>query len=1205
MTLDADIKETLAEELDDIALELAMPSQEPANTTEIAADMQLFQHLHSETARLADTAEMYEFEELTHLAIWVLKNISALKTQPTRLEQQHEQGHYYAWIELVATLLREEETDTQAALLTELNTNLQQSTWSIAIDNALVQHLFTRLSSAPLSDAFIASLSTPSATSDTDSDVDSDVDCNVDKASYHLAWDEDIHPELLNAFFIETPDLVTETTALMRAIATGNADQAIHQKAARLAHTIKGSSAVVGIKAIANFAHKLEDILEHSVESTLPPTAAECLIESADCLEAMFDSLQTRTTPPPQYPALLEQLDDWDKKIKTGEITKILETTEIAPSIVTVSNTPQPVEAEQHPTLTWDEDIHPELLAAYLSETPEHIQQISKQLRAISNDNDSAQHNKATYQQIAILAHTLKGSSATVGISAFVDIAAPLEAIFETEFETAKDQATQNTFSKTQQDLLNATANLLESLHKSLLSNKTYPNNYASLLSQLTAWQTQQEEENKEPIIEKTIEKSAEELTEEPAEEPVTKPIEKQDPISTPSITTLDTAATKEKPKKQRKKTPFKLPPMRAIQSVFIPPKVTQPAPIQTINLNETTLRVPVSLIEKLLNFSNELITSNTQLTEYVQTLLNDKRTMYQRNEHIRNLIDELEWTVSRQSTLHTQQTPPNEFDALEMDNYNALHGITNLLAETTNDEREASLALIKQFNVLKDHVIAQQKINKALNTNVLAMRMEPVTLITPRLERIVRETCRETHKKVNFSIIGDNLALDTDVLKGLLDPLLHLLRNAIDHGIEAPEIRQQHNKSATGNITLQFNQQGDHVLLSLKDDGAGIDAEAIYQKAIKKGLIKADAPLSEDEKLQLIVHAGLSTRKTVSKISGRGVGMDVVNTAINDLSGSLRINSKKGVGTEIQLHVPLTLVVVNVLLVKLANHMLAIPSSAIHQIYYLEENSIQRKQEKKQEQCFIHFEDNDIPLLSLSTLLDWPLTPFNNEVSQPIVIVKHHKMQYAFYFDQVINFQEIVLKTLKPWMTKIQGVNGVCLLQDGVVAPILNLAELLADIPAHAFHIQTATKLTKTAKTTTNKRILVVDDSLSNRKALSLTIEPLGYEVSTAIDGADAITQLEKTTFGLIITDLEMPTMNGLQLSEYIREQTDIQHIPIVMVTSRSTEKHRTLAKKAGVNDYLTKPVNKTTLKTCIEKFISNDNTENTTPNAASTNTN
>jgi len=1148
MTLDAETKELLAEELEDIALELAMPHQEQANTEEVAADLLLFHYIHAETERLGDTAEMYECEEIMHLAAWVLENINTLKTHPTRLEQQHEQGHYYIWIELIATLLREEEADAQAELLTELNINLQQSTWSIAIDHALAQRLFSSLSLLPLSDTLITALS---ATPVTNAVTHKNEQYDNDKASYRLVWDEDIHPELLEAFFIETPDLVTETAALIRSISTGNANQATHQKAARLAHTIKGSSAVVGIEAIANFAHKLEDILEHSVASALPPAVAECLIEAADCLEAMFDSLQAQTTPPPQYPSLLAQLADWDKKIKAGEIT------------TTISDAPQPTVIEQHPALTWDDDIHPELLAAYLGETPTHIQQLSKQLRNISND-------KAAYKQTAILAHTLKGSSATVGIRAFVDIAATLEAIFE---------ATQNTFSETQHDLLKASADLLETLYESLLSNKRLPENYSSLLTQLVAWQTQQEhEETEEKIIETPIEELATKQV--VASEIIREPVSKRE------TTSLDTTVTKKtEQEEQAKKSPFKLPPMREMQPAFIPKKITQTAPTKpTVNLNETTLHVPISLIEKLLNFSNELITSNTQLAEYTQTLLNDKRIMHQRNERIRNLVDELEWAVNRQSSaLQTQQTRPTEFDALEMDNYNALHSITNLLAETTNDERETSLALIKQFNRLKDCVIEQQKINKALNTSILAMRMEPITLITPRLERIVRETCRETHKKADFTITGNHLALDTDVLKGLLDPLLHLLRNAIDHGIETPEIRQHNGKSPTGNITLDVKQQGDRILLSLKDDGAGIDAEAIYQKAIKKGLIKADTPLTDDEKIQLILHAGLSTRQNISKISGRGVGMDVVNTAINDLSGRLRINSKKGVGTEIQLHVPLTLVAVNVLLVELADHTLAIPSTSIQQIHYLEEDSAHHKQEKH----IIHFEGNDIPLLSLSALLDWPFTSFNNKIAQPIVIVKHHEIQYAFYFDQVINFQEIVLKTLKPWMTKTQGVNGVCLLQNGVVAPVLNLAELLTDIPQHAFHIQTTTNDKNTTKTPHSRRILVVDDSLSNRKALSLTIEPLGYEVSTAIDGTDAITQLEQTAFGLVITDLEMPNMNGLQLSAYIRGQPDIQHYPIVMVTSRSTEKHRALAKKAGVNDYLTKPVNKTTLKACIEKFI------------------
>lgn len=1148
MILDAETKVALAEELDDIALELAMPSQDHAETKTLS----LFHSIYTEIERLRDTAELYEFEELTHIATWVLDNVTALKTNPTRLAKYYEQGQYYTWIELLATLLSEEEETAQAALFAELNTNLHQVTWLLVIDNALLQQLLIALSLPALAEQIITeSSSTPPS-------------AKTDDVGYRLAWDEDIHPELLDAFLTETPDLVTETAALIRTISTGDADSAIHQKAARLAHTIKGSSAVVGIEAIANFAHQLEDVLEHSLESVLPSAATDCLLEAADCLEAMFDSLQTQATPPAEYSTLLIQLGEWDKKIRAGEVSELpVEITQVI---------------EKDSALTWDNCIHPDLLAAYLSEMPENVLQISQHLRAFSDgsSHDNNSHDKKAkkdpYQQTALLAHTLRGSSATVGVTALVDIAGKLEAIFD----VVMAQPAVKPSVKEQGALLTETAVLLENLYESLLSKGKLPANYQSLLTQLMLWQQQLEVKQvaspePQPVINKP-DNDATSSTQSP---------------SIPTEVRIKTALKS-----------LKLPPMSTLQSVVVTPNIVAKKPAkQRVPLNEATLRVPVSLIEKLLNFSNELITSNTQLAEYTQALLNDKRVVHERNERIRSLVDELEWAVGRQSSRHSQHTDYSNpestlFDPLEMDNYNALHGISNLLAETTNDERETSLALIKQFHLLKDHVVEQQKINKALNASVLAMRMEPVTQLTPRLERIVRETCRQTKKKANLSITGNELALDTDVLKGLLDPLLHLLRNAVDHGIESPEQRKQNNKSPTGEISLDFNQQGDQVLLSLTDDGAGMDADAIYQQAVKKGLIKQDSVLSEDQKLLLILQAGFSTRKKVSKISGRGVGMDIVNTAINDLSGSLRLTSEKGKGTTIQIQVPLTLVAINTLLVELAGHIIAIPSAFIQQIHYLEKGAIQRQQQ----QVLIRFEEQDIPLLSLSTLLDWPVSPFDEGKAQPIIIVNQGEQYYAFYFDQVMNFQEIVLKTLKPWMAKTHGVNGVCLLQNGVVAPVLNLNELLTDIPQAAFQIETIAANATTISephAVTSRRILVVDDSLSNRKALSLTIEPLGYAVTTAVDGVDAIQQLDKMPFGLVITDLEMPNMNGIQLTEYIRGQEEIRHYPVVMVTSRSTNKHRTLAAKAGVDEYLTKPVNTATLKSCIETFITGDDSD------------
>jgi chemosensory pili system protein ChpA (sensor histidine kinase/response regulator) len=407
------------------------------------------------------------------------------------------------------------------------------------------------------------------------------------------------------------------------------------------------------------------------------------------------------------------------------------------------------------------------------------------------------------------------------------------------------------------------------------------------------------------------------------------------------------------------------------------------------------------------------------------------------------------------------------------------------------------------------------------------------------------------------------------------------LLRNAVDHGIESKEVRQQKGKDPTGKIQLTFTQQGDQVSLILKDDGAGIDAENIYQKALKKGLIDSDTTLLEEEKLRLILLAGFSTRDKVTETSGRGVGMDVVNLAVQNLSGDIFIRSEKNKGSEIHIQVPLTLSVANVLLVDILGNTLAIPNAFIEQVYHLTGNNIEEKQGK----LFINYQQQKLPLLALSTLLSWPASRFISDKSQSVLIVNHHNKRYALYADQILKPLNITIKTLKPWMINVIGVNGVCLLPNGVVAPVLNLFDLLRTSVQNALDIPLNITDSATININQNK-ILVVDDSLSNRIALRLMLEALGYEVGTAVDGADALQQIEKAPFKLVITDLEMPNMNGLEMVESLRVWAETKNLPIIMVTSRSTAKHRTLATQAGVNEYLTKPVDSNTLQATIEKY-------------------
>ncbi len=1195
MSLDSETKKALAEELEDIAMELANISQHsiiaPASDKDQGEVKRCIQSIQAEIERLNDLSELYEYEALTPISTWVYKNTLALEASPEQLAHKNKTGLFYLWIELLAALLQDYEDQLSIELEIALldshwnspvnKQQLQQLLDSLVITSSIVSGKETHKESHPffMQDNSVEQLIIKPATKASITPV------IEQKSSYRLAPDDDVHPELLEAFFLETPDQVIEVATLIRTISEGQSNQETHQSAARIAHTIKGSSAVVGLEAVASFAHKLEDILEYSVEQTLPPEVADLLVESSDCLEAMFDSLLTQSQPPQQYPQLLKQLTQWDKKFSSGFVYE--------PPIITDSNknskktdkpTPNASKASKKEkngnyALAWSEDVHPELLEAYLGETPEHVIEISKLLRKITQQEHHEKHHdpvsnalSKSCKKASLLAHTIKGTSATVGINAVANFGKPLEEIL--------DYAVKHSLPPRLSELLTESADLLESLYDSLLSEGTPPKEYPNLYEKLSHWQQY--------------------LSEEPSEKPSSKTevCEKDQTKITPVTNEKQIEA------KTDNSSPFNLN-FQPLEEILIIPTVDNNTPnpafttpvIQRANLNETTLRVPISVIDKLLSFSSELITSNTQMADQIALLLRERQAIDERNERVRNMLDELEWAVNQQTAIishptivKTKQTRSDNLksaeiiamDSLEMDSYNELHSITGLLSETVEDDHKMSLSLTQQLNALKVQAQSQKQINNQLNSTVLHMRMESVKILAPRLQRIVRETCRQTNKQAELEIIGDELALDTDVIKGLIDPLLHLLRNAVDHGIEPAEIRQQKNKDKLGKIQLSFSQQGDQVTLILKDDGAGIDADKIYQTAVKKGLITAETKLSQDEKLRLILRPSFSTRDEVTETSGRGVGMDVVNSAVKNLSGNIFIRSEKGKGSEIQIQVPLTLSAANILLVDILGHTLAIPNASIQQIHYLSPNSVQQKEGR----LFIDYHQQAIPLLALSPFLSWPSSKFITDKSQSVLIIEHRSQYYALYVDQILKPLNITIKTLKPWMTDVMGVNGVCLLANGVVAPVLNLLELLRS--ATDSTLKQRPNITDSYSININQdKILVVDDSLSNRTALRLMLEAVGHQVCTAVDGADALQQIEQSPFKLIVTDLEMPKMNGLEMVESLRAWSGTRKLPIIMITSRSTEKHRKLAVQAGVDEYLTKPVDNSTLQSTVDKYI------------------
>jgi len=767
--------------------------------------------------------------------------------------------------------------------------------------------------------------------------------------------------------------------------------------------------------------------------------------------------------------------------------------------------------------IEWDKDVHPEILEAFLSDTPDQISESAALIHKIANGQASVEEHELA----ARLTHTIKGASGVGGITALVAFTHQLEEILEHSVDHKLDDNAQ--------ELLSASADCLDGMGEAMLNQRPLSNEFEALLTRLefTAKQLNQSEETSDQLSQNAG-------------------TDFQEPLLTEFSAPIET-----------------------------------PESAKTVRTNEATMRVPISLIDDLLNLAEELVTSTSQVNDKVKFVLSQSQQLRQQGDRLSTNMDELEQSIDTQFQQVRQQNSENSaFDQLELEVYNELHSVHGLLSETIADNREIERDIQENLRNLSNQLHSQQRINRELNAAILDTRMESLDTLTPRLERIVRETCRSTGKQANFVISGSNLAVDTDILKGLTDPLLHLLRNAVDHGVEDKAQRIARGKPETGLIELSFEQDGRYVLMSLRDDGGGINAEAIHQQAIEQGLVSPDKELSHEEKLQLISLRGFTTRKSVSDISGRGIGMDVVNDVVSNLRGTLDLNTSSDSGTEIRIRLPLTLVAANTLMVQVSDRRVAIPVDSIDRLHTLPANSISNHQDQLTTQIF----DKTYQLRRLSQLLNWGNLPISVSETYEVILIDHKQQSFALIIDAVLQPREVVVKSLAPWLSNIPGVNGACLLSDGEVAAVLDVPRLLQfDNPESS----SQTKVADITEEATAQLVMVVDDSLSNRKALSITAEQLGHKTITASDGEEALKLAAEKLPNLILSDLEMPKMNGLELSKAIRAWPEAQHIPIIMITSRATSKHRQEAQSAGVNSYIVKPADRDTLQSQLKKWL------------------
>ncbi|MFV9614556.1 MAG: response regulator [Gammaproteobacteria bacterium] len=583
-------------------------------------------------------------------------------------------------------------------------------------------------------------------------------------------------------------------------------------------------------------------------------------------------------------------------------------------------------------------------------------------------------------------------------------------------------------------------------------------------------------------------------------------------------------------------------------------------------------LHVPRDTIDQIFNIVGETSIAISQVQEQLKRMHERGDDMSKQDHTLQTRRFELENLISIRG-MATQRlhavTDDGHFDSLEMDQYDEFYGATHSFIEAASDTRESSRDLATNIMDLEGLFLQQQRLNHSLQNLVMTTRMVPVKTIVARLQRAVRQVCRVTNKQVELEVIGESLLIDRDVLNQLADPLMHILRNAIDHGIEPPEERVEKDKPRGGHIILRFYQEGNSIKVSCSDDGAGLDYERIRRIAMERNLVSPQEETDHATLARMILSSGFSTRDKATQISGRGVGMDVVNTAVLHLKGSIDITDNLPAGTNVNLRLPITMLTSHSILVKTEDQRFAIPTSMLEQILPPGTGQFSTLGGNLTFQL-----DKDVyPAKSLAQLLGLQVAAnSSNNNASTVLLVRFGPEIYAVTVEYVVSNYDLVVKNPGRYVKHVPGIAGVALLGDGGVIPVLDIAELLdAQKPGRQQIVRPVDNAS--AEKSQLARILIVDDSLSMRKSLSLLVQDAGYQPIVARDGIEALESMQKTMPNLILTDLEMPRMTGLELATHVRSNPDNKKLPIMMITSRTMAKHRAQAKKAGVDEYLTKP--------------------------------
>lgn len=588
------------------------------------------------------------------------------------------------------------------------------------------------------------------------------------------------------------------------------------------------------------------------------------------------------------------------------------------------------------------------------------------------------------------------------------------------------------------------------------------------------------------------------------------------------------------------------------------PPEEVDVLPTMVMRPAEETIRVAVSKLDHLMAETSELVVARMQGAD-----------RYERADELRETLSDWqrEWRSVRTAYIRlvrrvqdaTREAAP-ELRTL----FKFLETNQRYLAES-NRHLSQLTQLLLQDNL---HLTA---LSDQLQDDVSLLRMMPFGTIVGAFQRMVRDLARDTHKSIHLEVSGHHVEVDKTVLDALKDPLLHLLRNAVDHGIEKPADREKIGKAPTGRIEVTIEQRGSEIIICVIDDGHGMDSKTIRRKAIAKGVIDeaSAANLSDEEARLLIFHSGFSTMDEVTALSGRGLGMDIVRERVESLRGRVSVQSELGVGTTVTLNVPVSLTRIRCILLQLGDEQYAVPSIMISRMETFRRDTVYTTEGRS----FINIKNHPLPLVTLADILDAPSQTDDDSEWVNVVVLQAADRSAAFEVDALSSELELVLKPLGPELVNTPYIAGASLLGSGEVVIVLDANDLVrkasgAILPRRRTQfIQTTTTAAVQAL-----RVLVVDDSITTRTLEKNILETAGFDVYVAIDGLEAWSLLADVEIDVVISDVEMPNMNGLELTQKIKGNSQTRHLPVVLLTSLAKPEQREAGLRAGADAYLVK---------------------------------